>query len=244
MKRTNLFFQLLISIFLISIVSGCGEDDPTPTMATIELTMAGNGSGTIANGRISNGRVNGTVEITDFQISIRDIIFKTDADDDGVSDDSTEVAFRGPFAIDLFSETGALEQSLGDAEIPFGEYKEIRFKFHKTRDVAQDHPLYDRSIYVKGTVDGVPFEMWHDTSENLDIGRSTGVVVDENGVSLSVTFTIDQFLNSSESIDLSQAADNDGDGVIEINPDDDDDNKDFADALKDNIKAAADLMDR
>lgn len=184
--------------------------------------------------------MNAEVIITDFQISIRDIIFKSDLDDDGVPDDSTDVAFRGPFAIDLLDPTGALEQSLGNTEVPVGAYQELRFKFHKTRDVAADHPLYDRSIFIAGTIDGTPFEMWHDTSENLDIGKSTGVIVDENGVDIQVTFTVDQFF---QAMDISTAQDTDEDGIIEIDPDNNDDNKDLADQLKENIKAAADLLD-
>lgn len=238
MKTGSLFFQTLLPAFLFSVFfTGCSEEDPSPSLGSVELTFSSVGDGTISGGRVTAGSSNESVVITDFQISIRDVIFKTDADD------STDVAFRGPFAIDLMNESEALTQSVGSAEVPFGEYKELRFKFHKTRDVPQDHPLYDRSIYLKGTIDGAPFEMWHDTSENLDIGKSTGVVVDENGVSISVVFTIGQFLNASTSIDLSGAVDNDEDGVIEINPDNDDDNGDLADDLKDNIKAAADLLD-
>ncbi len=232
-----------LALGILLIFAQCSEDDPSP-FGNVQLSMTSQGSTTLNNGgRIANGRTNQVIEITDFQISIRDVIFKTDMDDDGVSDDSTEVAFRGPYAIDLLDDTDALTQTIGSAEIPVGTYQELRFKFHKTRDVASDHPLYDRSIFVKGTIDGVPFEMWHDTSENLDIGRSTGVTVDEDGINIAVTFTIDQFLNAAEAVDLSGAIDANQDGIIEINPDNDDDNSDLADALKKNIKAAADILD-
>ncbi len=242
MKKTRIIFAFIIGTILI-LNTSCSDSDsnPSPT-AQVDLAFTSTGSTTLSSGR-TNGRTNATIEITDFQISIRDVIFKTDSDDDGIADDSTEVAFRGPYALDLLDETGALDQSIGNAEIPIGVYEELRFKLHKTRDVGENDPLYDRSIFVAGTIDGVPFEMWHDTSENLDVGKSTGVVVDENGVSVSVSFSIDQFLNSEVQIDLSQAVDTNEDGLIQINPDDDDDNKDIADALKDNIKAAADLLD-
>ncbi|MDH5609014.1 MAG: hypothetical protein OEY56_06005, partial [Cyclobacteriaceae bacterium] len=137
-----------------------------------------------------------------------------------------------------------LSQSIGSAVIPNGTYQELRFKFHKDRTVDVAHPLYDRSIFVKGTIDGVPFEMWHDTSENLDLRKNAGgVTVNDNVVDLVVNFTIDQFLTSRYIIDLSLAKDGDLDGLIEINPNDEDGNKDIADTLKENIKEAADLLD-
>lgn len=241
MRKLKKVISLILGLSLLLFFASCSNDDPSPT-GTVNLSVTSGGSNMI-NTRISS-RVKAAVEITDFKISIRDIIFKTDVDDDGVSDDSTEVAFRGPFQLDLLNGGDAVTESLGTAEIPNGVYDELRFKFHKDEDLPASDPLFDRSIFVSGTIGDVPFEMWHDTSENLDVGRSTGVVVDGNQVNLTVVFTIDQFLNSLVQIDLTQAVDGNEDGVIEINTNDDDGNKDIADALKENIKAAADILDQ
>ena len=53
---------------------------------------------------------------------------------------------------------------------------------------------------------------------------------------------MDQFLSNLHTIDLSAANDEDQDGLIEINPDNDDSNGHLADLLKENIKAAANLI--
>lgn len=243
MRRSKLIPTYLLATGAFLFMFSCSDENPSP-VGTVNLTLSGTGNTTYnSGGRISGGRVEAAVEITDFQISVRDVVFKTDVDDNGIADDSTEVVFSGPYALDLLDNSTALSQSIGSAEAPTGVYEELRFVLHKTRDVAETSPLYDRSIFVKGTIDGTPFEMWHDTSENLDIGKSTGIVVDENGVSLDVTFSVDQFMDAQVQIDLSQAVDGDGDGVIEINPNDDDGNKEIADALKENIKAAADILE-
>lgn len=178
------------------------------------------------------------VKITDFKLSFRDVEFKKDESDL----DTNEVQFRGPYDVDLMSETGALSQTIGTVDIPDGTYKIVRFKLHKDSDRAETDPLYDRSLYLKGTIDGTPFEFWHDASENFDIENTGGIVVAENNVEISVQFTIDQFLNTLHTIDLSAAVDEDKNGLIEINPDNDDGNGDIADKLKDNIKEAADLI--
>ena len=176
--------------------------------------------------------------IEDFKLSIRDVEFKKDES----QLDSLEVEFKGPFDLDLASETDALSQTIGSAEVEPGTYKVLRFKLHKSRDRDPSHELYDRSIYLQGTIDGVPFEFWHDTSENLDVENESGIQVADGQVNVTVLFHMDQFLSSLHSIDLAQASDSDGDGLIEINADDDDDNGWIADQLKVNIKYAADLI--
>ena len=238
----NSMKKLLMSILGLSfLVYGAGCSDDASPVGSVQLTLSATGSNSVnTGGRID--RTDGTAIITDFQISIRDVIFKTDADDDGNSDDSTDVVFSGPYQVDLLNGSDALSQTIGSAEVPNGVYQELRFKFHKDENLPTDAPLYDKSIYIAGTIDDVPFEMWHDTSENLDIGKSTGVVVNENNVSLNVVFNVDQFLSSLNTIDLTTATDGNDDGTIEIHPNDPDGNKDIADALKDNIKEAADLL--
>ena len=178
------------------------------------------------------------VVISDFAISIRDVEFKLD----GSEFDSSEVHFRGPYEVNLLLDGDALTQTIGDVDVEQGTYDVLRFKLHKSRDWAEESVLYDRSIFLAGTIDGVPFEFWHDTSENFDFENSDGIVVSEGDINIVVKFHIDMFLSSVQTIDLSQAVDADEDGLIEINPDNDDGNGDLADQLKDNIKKAADLI--
>lgn len=156
--------------------------------------------------------------------------------------DTNDVQFRGPFEIDLLDGTDALTQSLGTIEIQDGTYKVLRFKLHKSTDWAETSDLYDRSLFIKGTIDDVPFEFWHDTSENFDIENIAGITIVMGSSNVTIKFDIDSFLNSLHTIDLSQAQDSDQDGLIEINPDNDDGNGDIADLLKENIKEAADLV--
>lgn len=231
----KLFF-ILTTIALAAGLTSCNSNETTTGVVNLKAQVSG--STTVNTG----GRLAAVIEINEFMISIRDVSFKNE-DDANPEFDTLDVRFRGPYQLDLLNGGEALTETIGAAEVPNGSYKELRFKLHKDEDLAPTNDLYDRSIFLAGTIDGTPFEMWHDTSENLDVGRSTGVIVLDNEVSLTVNFTIDQFMNSLHQIDLSQAVDGNQDGLIEINPNDPDGNKDLADELKDNIKEAADLMD-
>ena len=233
MKDLNFKILYLLSILVLS----CSNNDEN---GGINLVISASNS---SASKLTSGikTANAEVVFTDFKISIRDVVFKND-DDINSSLDTDEIQFRGPYQIDLLDNTDALSQTIGNAFVPDGKYKEMRFKFHKDEDLPASNDLFDKSIYIEGTIDGTPFVFWHDTSENLDVGRSTGVLVQGNTVNFTVQFNISQFLSSLNQIDLSQATDNNNDGLIEIFPNDEDGNQDIADALKDNIKMAADLL--
>ena len=231
----NLKFFFLISIF--SLTFSCSKED-TNSQGEISLKFSATNTSFSRN---SMSQVNENVIIIDFKISIRDVVFKNESDSDS-SLDTDEIQFRGPYQIDLLDNSTALSQTIGDITVPDGLYKELRFKFHKDEDLPSDNPLFDKSIYIEGTIDEIPFVFWHDTSENLDVGRYTGVNVIDGVANFNVQFDISQFLSSLHQIDLSVATDNDNDGLIEINPNDDDGNQEIAQKLKENIKETADLI--
>ncbi len=175
-----------------------------------------------------------SVVLNDFQIAIKRIKFYKE------EGDSTEVRFEGPYEIDIIDSVNYLTQAIGDQEIEPGIYNKIRMEFHKSTDLDSNHVLFDRSVYMSGTIDGDPFTMWHDTSENFDIESTDGIEVTEgNSTNLVVDF---MFSNLLDGIDMTEATDENGNGVIEIDPDDTDENGDIADSLKDNIKSIADMI--
>lgn len=219
---------------VLTLLTSCSKDE---SEGSIRLRLQA------VNPPSASAKANANVLFTDFKISIRDVVFKND-DDPNSSLDTDEIQFRGPYQIDLLNGADALTQTIGTAPVPDGMYKELRFKFHKDEALPVADDLYDKSIYIEGTIDGKPFVFWHDTSENLDLGRSTGVQVIDGVVEFTVTFDMSQFLSSLNTIDLSMAVDGNEDGVIEIFPNDQDGNQDIADALKDNIKATADIINQ
>lgn len=237
MKKASKFLVVLVMIS-IGFLSSCSENDNPSPKGKVNLKFTVSDIDMLNSG----GRTAAMVVITDFQISIRDVIFMTDHDDDRLADDSTEIGFRGPYQLDLLNGSDAITETIGTIEVPNGIYQQLRFKFHKDEDLANSEPLFDKSIFIAGTINDIPFELWHDTSENLDVGKGTGVVVNNDEVDLTVNFTVSQFLNSNIDNDLTKAVDGNKDGLIEINTNDPDGNKAIADELKENIKMAADLL--
>ena len=238
MKKSILFSVVLSAMLLVS----CSKSDNDDSRIRLKVATV-NAPGMSGKSAAFTGKINEGIVFTDFRISIRDVVFKND-DDPNSNLDTDEIQFRGPYQIDLLADGDAVTQTIGDAVVPDGRYKELRFKFHKDEDLPATDELYDRSIYIEGTIDDVPFIFWHDTSENLDVGRSTGVEVAGGVVNFTVEFDISQFLSSLNTIDLHQAVDGNQNGVIEIFPNDQDGNQDIADDLKENIKETADLINK
>lgn len=226
--------KFLAVLLLVILFIAC-SDDSTTEGVTLRFTT----SGTYNTSR-SISLLDGDVVISDFMLSIREVEFKEEGDTT-----STNVKFQGPFVLDLLSPAGPLVQTLGDVVVPTGLYNLVRFKLHKTTDVDMSHPLYDRSIYLEGTINGTNFAMWHDTSENFDITNSGGIQVTQGvAADIMVRFNVLSFLsNELGEINLLDSSDESGDGFIDINPNSDDGtiNRDHADDLKDFIKLAADF---
>ena len=226
--------KVIILITILAIISCSTENDDGSILLEVKAVNTASKANAL---KVANANV----VFTDFRISIRDVVFKND-DDPNSNLDTDEIQFRGPYQIDLLDNSNAITQTIGEAFVPDGLYKELRFKFHKDEDLSATDNLFDKSIYIEGTLDGKPFVFWHDTSENLDLGRSTGVRVQNGVVNFTVQFDISQFLSSLHQIDLSQATDANENGIIEIFPNDQDGNQEIAKDLKDNIKATADLI--
>ena len=173
MGRSLILFVLAAVVFASCSMSGNGG----VTLA-FQSSNSASTSSVVAQVVIETG-----IDVTEFQLSIREVEFKQDENDPA---NPADVFFDGPYAVDLLDAAAPLTQTIGEADVAPGTYQEIRFKLHKTTDVATDSVLYDRSIYLAGTIDGTPFEMWHDTGENLDVGKATGIVVGDAPLTLSV----------------------------------------------------------
>ncbi|WP_411893843.1 hypothetical protein [Winogradskyella sp. A2] len=233
--------RAILLIFILSLFSlSCSKEESDQSRIKLKVSAV-NDEGLSSRSIMVKSGNNENVVLTDFRISIRDVVFKND-DDSSSNLDTDEIRFRGPYQIDLLDDASALSQTIGNVVVPDGLYKELRFKFHKDEDLPITNELYDKSIYIEGTINDQPFIFWHDTSENLDIGRSTGVRVNGGMVDLTVQFDISQFLSSLKQIDLTEATDDNNNGIIEIYPNDQDGNQDMAKDLKDNIKETADLI--
>jgi len=233
MKTIEAYKFFFISLILC-FASSCDEEEPLALKNNFKLNF----TSTISELARTGSSHNNAVVFTDFRISIREVKVEIVI---GASSKEIEIEFEGPFDVDLLNPQAPVTVQIGNATIPTGTIEKIRFTLHKSEDWANENPLFDRSIFIAGTIKGYPFEMWHDVNEHFDFENP--ISFEGGTITISINFDIDDFISSIHAIDLTQARDEDRDGLIEINPDNDDGNKEIAELIKENIKAAADLVE-
>lgn len=227
----------------------CGTDEVSPNAEVSLIARASSVTNASAGARMSSA-----VELEEFKINIREIEFEfeepeieaeTEAEEDSLENIYEDVKLKGPFEVSLLGDGGsALSQQLTATHVPNAVYEEIEFKLHKGKDAGT--PMYGKSVYASGTIDGKSFIFWHDTDEEFEIDfedRNKNLQLNGQSLELIINFNLGLIFDSVNGIDISGAQDGNGDGIIEISPDDEDGNQDLADRLKDAIEDATDLID-
>ena len=142
----------------------------------------------------------------------------------------TILKLRGPFEIELLN--GPV--NLVATNIPQDVFEEVEFKLDKNEMASSE--MFNKSIQIKGTIDGKPFIFWHNVEEEFEVDYKDAVnniTVGENNVSIVLDFDLDSALSN---IDLSSAKDGNGNGIIEISPIDTDGNQSLANLFKELTK--------
>lgn len=179
-------------------------------------------------------------------------VYATETDDEGCEiddDDSTEGDDDRYDSEDDFELTGPFELNLSsdvvtviEVEIPVGEYDEVEFEMERSENPMSD--LYQKSILMRGTISGTPFEFFHTFSEEFEVDyedAGQNLVVTEDNRN-SVVFEFD-LVTVFSLVDISNATDANGNGTIEISPEDNDGNNELANRIKEAIKDYVDLLD-
>jgi hypothetical protein len=256
MKTQKMLLSLLI---LLVLTISCSKDDSASSTDSKIDNLKIVAKATYSGGGSRGARQNSIVTISEFKINLKEIEFKLDdnfygnddngnddngnhhSDDhdsnhDGYYGDEEEIELRGPFEIDLLSG----QTTITSLNLPNGSYEEVEFKMNRNRDTSST--MYNKSIQIQGTIDGVPFLFWHNVEEKFeidynDLGQS--LVIADNTVTIVFDFNLDTILAN---VDLSVAVDGNGDGIIEISPTDSDGNQNLAHLIKNKIKEFTDLL--
>ncbi|MEB8330322.1 hypothetical protein OO009_13230 [Flavobacteriaceae bacterium KMM 6897] len=254
MTPTNVLPRILMAILAMLVIS-CNKDSNSdlPGDGTISLAAKASYTGLTNKGTTAKTN-NAEVVLSSFLVNIKEIEFEIDNefenednsdsdhddqdyDDNGYYDHEDEIELEGPFELDLLN--GSL--TFVDVQIPNGNYEEIEFKFDVNKNEAS--PLFNKTILLTGTIDTVPFEFWYAFEEEIEIDFEdslSDIIIENSNNKVTINFNLDMVIAN---IDLSTAQDGNGNGLIEIHPNDEDGNRELADLLKNKIKEYADLLD-
>jgi hypothetical protein len=239
-KHFAMMFALLLGM------TSCSDDSDNSMMTpsgTLSISAGATYSG--ASGRNATEVSRFLLNLEEIELEFDDDNYEDDDDsddygdydDDGFLNADDEIELQGPFEIDvLFTTT-----NLVTLNVPQALYEELEFEFDDNEDPNSD--LFGKTVLMEGTINGTPFEFWYDFEAEVEIDyedSSQDIDVNDGLNTIIINFDLDNILNQ---VDLTQATDNDNDGVIEINPNGDDGNASLAQALKDAIKDNIELLD-
>jgi hypothetical protein len=239
MKRLNL--SIAAALISAAVLTGCQSgEDIAPELTENKLVTMRAGA-TYSGSSTSSGRLASASSIMRFEVNLQEIEFELDEDDPRYGVDSVydEIEFEGPFFIDLLAENVAV--NIADAEIPQGIYEEVEFELEPSTDPTS--PIYEKSIVIEGTIGETPFIFYTDETLDFEVDFDNldgNLDITESGFVLTINFDLDALFAA---IDLSEAVDGNGDGVIEIYPEDPDGNSDLSYDIMDMLEEVTDLDD-
>lgn len=179
------------------------------------------------------------IVLESFVINIGEIELEFDDNDPMFETDSiaSDIELEGPFEVDLMKNGDPLSTAIvQNVELPQAAYDEIEFEFSESEDPTSD--LLGKSILVKGTINGTSFVFWTDEEVEMEIEFENDVYLEEAQMAV-ITVAIDVlalFDPLQGGMNISEATDGNGNGVIEIFPEDPDGNEDLADQLLDKLE--------
>ncbi len=187
----------------------------------------------------------GRIVISNFRINMKEVEFEFDKSDARSTSEVTikDVKLKGPFELNLLSPSGSLNALAATVELPNAMYEAVTFKTHK----GTSGVMLDKAVLMSGTIDGKPFEFWHDMDEKLEVDftdKNQDLVIDGTDKVLLIDYKLSSLLAAASGIDLTTAKDGNNNGKIEINPKDTDGNQQLAKAIRDSLRTAIKLVDK
>jgi len=247
MKNLKTLFGIVV---LLITVASCSNDSGTGqnTMKIIAKATYTNPANKSGSGAVMNT----DVVLTSFTINIKEIEFELsesegydsgdddhgDDNHDGMYNDDDEIKLSGPWELNLLNQSAPITT----VAIANGTYEEVEFKLNKS--LISTSPMYNKTVELRGTINGIPFVFWHDFEQEFEIDyedSAQNLVVNNGSFDLVFNFDLNQVLSQ---VDLSSAVDGNGNGVIEIGPDDTDGNNALAQTLNDHIEDATEMEDQ
>ncbi len=234
---------LLCMVLITGMISCTKKNDGFTGKVTLVVKSSGNQPVTT----LKSGFVGDSVTLTDFMVHVREIEFEfeDEMEDDIEHDDSivSDIELEGPFVLDLLNDRNTLYQTLATVELPNAAYDEIEFKLSPETGADVPEDIKNRSVYLAGTIGAVPFVMWHYSDEEVEIEfpDSSSFALNSDDLYIYIDAHLDQITTGLESLDLSQVTDGNGNGTIEVGPDDEDGSEEFADWILHFITESFDL---
>lgn len=231
--------RIIFILLSASLMFACSEDSDNTNESKVNVLIKGK--------QVTNTlKAVSNVELEKFLVNISEIEFDVDELDEAsehIIDSIVDAQeLNGPFLVDLLSPEALSGLSIGSSYIPNAVYEEVEFDFEECID-QNNTEMFGYSILIEGNVDGQPFIIRSGEEWEMEIEFPNQADIIANGqefqlyIEINVTNVIDQI----RLIDFSQALDNNQNGIIEIDPNNEDGNAELAESIIETISESVEL---
>ncbi len=258
----KIFISLSFAVMTVSLLVSCSKENEMTTNLQLgikttqkQLTLAIAAMPEAIDAKSSKGM---SLVLDKFLINIREIEFgfekphsgfkgshNCECDNKDKEDHECEITFEGPFLIDIVSPEALTGLLLGNFPLPSAFYDEIELDIAPSGDMG-NKLIGGRSVYVSGKIGEKPFQLWTNFQAELEIefpGKKN-INLSRDDASLWIKISLDRILSNLATMDLSNSADGNGNGIIEIGHDDKDGNNALAVKLFNSFNGCFEMDDQ
>ncbi|MFO7822591.1 MAG: hypothetical protein R6V72_01540 [Cyclobacterium sp.] len=238
---------LCLGIFLL-LVSCQTEEENNPPENQEEVQLQSTARQSAASDPGARSMLNAMV-VSAFQVGTKDMEMKYAAEADIVAGiDLGSISLKSnvntalgaasgePQTLVLISDGQARVSAIGEGNTPKGNYQEIQFELYTNTSVDNDDPMYGKSLWINGEINGETSQIWMDVESEIRAmaENDEGHEVNEN-TELLLVFDLEDLF---QGVDFEAAVDGNSDGIIEIGPGDVDGNSSLYSKIEGNLESS------
>jgi len=238
--------------FVLIMLNACTKENTTPGITKVTLiAKSSEAVSTLKSATVSPA--SDTLIISDFLVHAREFEFEREDEHmenmenmEHMEDSlSSELKFEGSYLFDLVNNGTLGEQIVGNFELPNDRYNKIEVKIFPYPDDGEDTLMRGKTVFITGSYNNQLFEFWSDLMDELEVEfpDSSAIELTGNDIALYIDFHIDMIREGMFSAGFPEVVDGNGNGVIEINPENPDGNQELYLAIKHLIKNSVDMDD-
>ncbi|RAI93870.1 hypothetical protein [Algoriphagus yeomjeoni] len=234
MNRKNSFKTILLAASAGILAVACTEKDEIPNYPQSEVKiLATIDTGEGAAGARTNNLIYGNFEISDIKVSIDNLkLILRGTNENSKKPSIVQVRENSPQVITLLEDGNIYEPLIATAMAYDGVYGKLNFDLVQAENVPEDDDIYGLSLFVRAQWFDTPAQLYIDLEDEVSIRFNKGIEV-AGSVDLYLTLYLDTLLAG---IDPNLVSDGNGNGLVEVGPNDEDGNGEAYDAIIANLE--------
>jgi hypothetical protein len=240
MRKTN-FRMLLIAATTSIVFFSCEEKEETPQFEQSEISVFATVDFSFnhpdPNARTTDLIVN-NFAVKDVKLSIDNLkLILRGTNEDSKKPSIVQIRDKDPQLLNLVEDGQALLAPIGSVMAYDGIYGKLNFDLVQAKDIPEDDEMYGLSVIAKVEWSGIPAIFYLDLEDEVSLMFNKGIVV-AGAQDFILTMYVDRFFDG---LTPDMVKNENGDGVIEVGPNNLDGNAALYEAVSANIASSLDF---